>query len=124
MGNGAEELREWIGVDETGYPIYADNTTSTYPVVRQHNATVAELRAALAARDVWAELADVRLAEKKTTETALTAAREALINARRAMIVSVMGISDGLTIYDIKRWIEQADAALSAPPPAGAPQGW
>lgn len=36
----------------------------------------------------------------------------ALILARRSMIVSVTGISDGLTIHDIRQWIEQADAAL------------
>lgn len=64
---------------------------------------------------------DVRL--RAATQPLLDEARQdretikalvaALKNARRSMIVSVTGIADGLTIHDIRRWIEEADAALA-----------
>lgn len=38
--------------------------------------------------------------------------REALMLARRVMTVSVTGISDGMTIHQIREWIKQADVAL------------
>lgn len=41
----------------------------------------------------------------------------ALQNARRAMICSVTGISDGITIYQVREWIAQADAALTGTKP-------
>lgn len=37
----------------------------------------------------------------------------ALKLARRSMIVSVTGISDGLTIHEVRQWIEQTDAAIA-----------
>jgi hypothetical protein len=38
---------------------------------------------------------------------------KALENARRAMIVSVTGISGGITIHDTEQWIKHADAAIA-----------
>ena len=56
------------------------------------------------------EIADAQIAEWVDKVEALVAA---LKNARRSMIVSVTGVTDGLTIHDIRRWIEAADAALA-----------
>jgi len=41
----------------------------------------------------------------------------ALTNARRAMICSVTGISDGITIHQTREWIADADAALARKEP-------
>lgn len=60
------------------------------------------------ARDTERLLATISALHSRLERTEM-----ALRNCRRSMICQVTGISDGITIWQVKQWIEDADAILN-----------